>query len=196
MKIIRLGCAPHCCWLVPGLAGCGGSSSPAVNSPGLVPRSVSATLSNGLTATLTEDRSAVAVGSAVTYTATLTNATAQPITYQPVLSGTNSFSGANALTVPAALVVSSPSGQTVYPTGPIPLFAGVGAAVTLTPGQSVSAVQTVTTTKMMGLAVTQGYAASGTYTAKAYFSVIPGAALNAAPAAVSATAGPLPVTAQ
>ncbi len=195
MKTKRWLCAAL---LVPCLAGCGGSSAPKNTADPIlfVPHSVSATLSDGLTATLTEDRSTVAVGGTVTYTATLANNTAQPITYQPVLSGTNSFGGTNALNVPAALVVSSPSGQTVYPIGPIPLFVGVGAGVVLVPGQSVSATQTVTTTKMTGLAVTQGYSASGTYTATAYFSVIPGAALNATPAAATATAGPLPVTVQ
>lgn len=177
--------------LMPGLAGCGGSGS-STNTSGpifLVPRSVSSTLSNGLTATLTEDRSTVSVGGTVTYTATLTNPTTQAITYQPTLSGSNSFS------VPAALVISNPSGQSVYPLEPTAQFIGVGASVTLAPGQSVSGTQTVSTTSIPGASVTQGFSAAGQYTAKAYFSVVPGTSSDVSQA-VTATAGPLPVTAQ
>ncbi len=174
---------------MPGLTGCGGNSSSNPAAPPLTPRFVSATLSNGLTATLTEDRSAVAVGGTVTYTAALTNPTAQPVTYQPVLSGTNSFS------VPAGLVVRNPGGQTVYPLGPLPQFAGVGPSVTLAPGQSVSGTLAVSTTSVAGLTITQGYAAAGQYTATASFAVIPGATTNTAQVA-AVSVGPLIVTAQ
>ena len=70
---------------MPLLAGCGGGSSTTLPDP--QPRSVSAALPDGLTATLAEDRSVVAVGGVVTYTMTLTNATGSPITYRPVISG-------------------------------------------------------------------------------------------------------------
>ncbi len=176
--------------LVPGLAGCGGSSSSANTSSPilLVPRSVSSTLSNGLTATLTEDRSTVSVGGTVTYTATLTNNTAQPIAYQPVLSGTNSFS------VPASLVVKDPSGQVVYPVGPIAAFVGVGASVTLAPGQSNSGNLAVSTQHDPAATVSQGYSAAGTYTASADFEF--GAVTPPAAPSGTSTVGPLSVTAQ
>jgi len=61
---------------LPGLAGCGGSSSSGTNSPILTPRSVSTILPNGLTVTLAEDRTLVSVGGTVNYTMTLTNSTA------------------------------------------------------------------------------------------------------------------------
>ena len=173
---------------LPCLAGCGGSSSPNTAAP-LTPRSLSAALPNGLTATLTEDRSTVSVGGTVTYTATLTNSTAQPVTYQPVLSGSG-LAG-----VPAALSVSDPSGQIVYPLGPIAQFVGIGPSVTLAPGQSVSAPQAVTTTRIDGLTVTEGYAAAGKYTASAVFAVVPGSVPDASQG-INVTVGPLPVTAQ
>ncbi len=176
--------------LVPSLTGCGGSSSsgpantPITSNP--VPRSVSATISNGLTATLTEDRTTVSVGGTVTYTATLTNSTAQPITYQPVYGG-----GGLAPPVPAALVVSNPSHQTVYPLGPIPNFVSVGQPVTLVPGQSVTETQAVKTEANNGLTIAGGYSTAGQYTANAFF----GFDVGVSPPAPT-TVGPLPVTAQ
>ena len=178
---------------LPSLTGCGGSSSSGTSAPTPMPLSASATLSDGLTATLTEDRSTVSVGGTVTYTATLTNPTALPITYQPVISGAASFSGP-AFGVPATLVVDSPAGQTVYPVGVIANFVGIGPSVTLTPGQSVSGTQAVSTNTDTGLTVSQGYFAAGRYTASAYFSVVSGTSANSQP--IAATAGPLTVTAQ
>ena len=174
--------------LVPGLAGCGGSSS-STNTSGpifLVPRSVSSTLSNGLTATLTEDRSTVSVGGTVTYTVALANNTAQPITYQPIYGG-----GGLAPPVPAALVVSNPSNQTVYPLGPIPNLVSVGPPVTLAAGQSVTENQAVNTDTTNGLTIAGGYSAPGSYTASAYFGFSSGSASSG-----STTVGPLPVTVQ
>lgn len=182
---------PAIALLVPGLAGCGGSSSSTDTSspPVLVPRSVSAALSNGLTATLTEDRSVVSIGGAVNYTATLTNSTAQPITYQSVLSGTNSFS------VPAGLVVGNPSGQTVYPLGAFAQYVAAGPSITLAPGQSVSGTLALRTASIPGVAVTQGYAAAGQYSATASFAVVPGTSFDLAQL-IAVNVGPLPVTAQ
>ena len=153
---------------VPGLAGCGGSSPTNTSGPILLkPLSVSVPLSNGLTATLTEDRSTVSVGGTVTYTATLTNSTAQPVTYQsfiyPTVFGT----------VPASLLINNSSSQTVYPAGPISAAVANGPVVTLAPGQSVSAAQIVSTKNDPGLTASQGYAAAGQYTANAFFSVSP-----------------------
>ena len=172
--------------LAPGLAGCGGSSSSSSSTPALMPRSVSATLSNGLTATLTEDRSTVSVGGTVTYTVALANNTTQPITYQPIYGG-----GGLAPPVPAALVVSNPSNQTVYPLGPIPNLVSAGPPVTLAVGQSVTETQAVNTDTTNGLTIAGGYSAAGSYTASAYFGFSSGSASSG-----STTVGPLPVTVQ
>jgi len=166
---------------LPGLAGCGGSSSSGTNSPILTPRSVSTILSDGLTATLAEDRTAVSVGGTVNYTLTLTNPTAQPITYQPALSGTF-FSNA-----PAYLGITDPSGKTAFPVGPFANFGGIGPGTTLAPGQSASG------TVAVGSSGEGGYSAAGTYTAAASFAVYPGASGGTE---VTATTGPLIVTAQ
>lgn len=172
--------------LVAGLAGCGGSSSSSSSTPTLIPRSVSATLSNGLTATLTEDRSTVSIGGTVNYTVALANNTAQPITYQPIYGG-----GGLAPPVSAALVVSNPSNQTVYPLGPIPNLVSVGPPVTLAAGQSVTEAQAVNTDTTNGLTIAGGYSAAGSYTASAYFG------FNSSTTSSTAdTVGPLPVTVQ
>ena len=73
---------------------------------------------------------------------------------------------------------------------------GFGQPVTLAPGQSVTATQAVSTTKIAGLTVTQGYPSAGSYTASAAFTVVPGTDLNIMQTAITATAGPLIVTAQ
>jgi len=171
---------------LPGLAGCGGSSSSGTNAPILTPRSVAATLSDGLTATLTEDRTTVSVGGTVTYTVTLTNSTAQPITYDPV------YGPGSAPPVPATLTVTDPSGAVVYPVGPFPQYVSVGPSVTLTPGQSVSATQAVSTIPVAGLTVAEGYSRTGLYAATATFGFVPSASGNSQAAPL---VGPLAVTA-
>ena len=166
------------------LTGCGGSSSSSASAPTLTPRSVSTTLSNGLTGTLTEDRSTVTVGGTVNYTLTLTNSTAQPITYQPALSGTF-FSNA-----PAYLAVTDPSGKLAFPTGVLAQFGGTGPSTTLAPGQSMSGTVAVGSSSLAGQG---GYVAAGQYTAAASFVVSSGASGGMVNSAVT---GPLPVTVQ
>ena len=190
MKILWLAAATL--FALPGLAGCGGSSSPKNTSDPIffVPHSVSATLSDGLTATLIEDRSTVSVGGTVTYTATLTNPTPQPITYRPVISGGDSFSAPS-----AGLIVNSPSGQAVFSLNAAAQYVATGASVTLAPGQAISATEAVSTSQVSGSTIAQGYATAGQYTANARFTVIPGTSSDITQA-VTATAGPLTVTAQ
>ncbi len=168
------------------LTGCGGSSSSGTNLPIVTPRSVAATLSNGLTATLTEDRTTVSVGGTVTYTVTLANSTAQPVTYQPV------YGPGSVPSVPATLTVTDPSGAVVYPVGPFPQLVAIGPSVTLAPGQSVSETQAVSTIPVAGLAVAEGYSRAGQYAATVTFGFVPSASGNtqAAP-----PVGPLIVTA-
>ena len=189
MKTKRWLCAAL---LVPGLAGCGGSSSPKNTADPIlfVPHAVSVPLLNGLTATLLEDRSTVPVGGTVTYTATLINPTPQPITYRPIISGSDSFS-----TPSAGLIVNNSSGQAVFPLNAAAQYVGTGASVTLAPGQAISATEAVSTSQIPGIALAQGYAAAGQYTATARFAVIPGTSSDISQA-VTATAGPLTVTAQ
>lgn len=167
-----------------GFTGCGGSSSSGTNAPTLTPRSVSATLANGLTGTLTEDRSTVSVGGTVNYALTLSNPTAQPITYQPELSGTF-FSSA-----PAYLAVTDPSGKLAFPTGALPQFGGTGPSTTLAPGQSITGTVAVGSA---GLAGQGGYKAAGQYTAAAAFTIFSGASGSVAS---SVATGPLFVTVQ
>jgi len=164
----------------PLLAGCGGSSSTAPTDP--QPRAVSAALPDGLTATLAEDRSNVSVGGVVTYTMTLANATGQPITYRPVISGP-----APSGNVPAALVVRDAGGGTVFPVGAMPLFISIGPSTTLTPGQSVSG------TLAVGDSDQGRYSAGGRYNARAAFTIQTG---QDGSSAETVTAGPLPVDAQ
>ena len=170
----------------PWLTGCGGSSSSGTNAPVLTPRSVSATLSDGLTATLTEDRSTVPVGGTVTYTVTLTNSTAQPVTYQPV------YGPGSAPPVPASLTVTDPSANVVYPVGPSPQLVYIGPSITLTPGQSVSETQAVSTTPVVGLTIAEGYSRTGQHAATATLSTIPATSGNGQ---TNETVGPLTVTA-
>lgn len=147
---------------LPAAAGCGGSSSSSVGAPAPAPRSVSATLSDGLTATLTEDRATVAVGGTVNYTVTLTNATVQPITFQPLL-GPGTLSNA----VPATLEVLDPAGNLAYPLGPAAQIVFLGQSVTIAPGQSVSATRAVDTTQETASTIAEGYNRPGQYTATA-----------------------------
>ncbi len=135
-----------------------------------MPHSVSTTLSDGLTATLT-------------------NPTAQAITYQPFIYP------AVFGTVPASLVIYNSSIQPVYPTGPISAAVANGPVVTLAPGQSVSAIQVVSTKNDPGLTPSQGCAAAGHHTANAFFSVASTtSSVTSQPG--TGTAGPLTVTAQ
>ena len=150
----------------------------------LTPRSVSSTLSNGLTATLTEDRSTVSVGGTVSYTVTLANNTAQPISYQPI------YGGYSAPPIPAALIVSNPASQTVYPLGATPALGYVGQPVILAPGQSLTETQTVTTNTNNGLTIAGGYSTPGQYTASTFLS------FSSATQQSDGTVGPLTVTVQ
>ncbi len=172
--------------LPPGLAGCGGSSSSSTGAAPLAPRTASATLSDGLTAILTEDRTTVPVGGTVNYTVTLTNSTAQPITYQPV------YGPGSSPPVPASLTITDPSGTVVYPVGPLPQVVSIGPSVTLTPGQSVSAAQAVHTTPVAGLTVSEGYSRTGQYAATATFSAVSAASGNSQ---TNEPIGPITVTA-
>lgn len=169
------------------VAGCGGSSSSGTNAPVLTPRSVSAPLSNGLTATLSEDRTAVPVGGIVNYTLTLTNPTTSPITYQPMLSGTF-FSNE-----PAYLAVTDPAGKPAFPTGVTSLVAGTGPGITLAPGQSTSGTVAVGSPSLAGQG---GYAAAGQYTATASFALFVGGTDMSSGTEINATTGPLTVTVQ
>ena len=167
---------------VPGLTGCGGGGGSATTPPSLSPRAVSAALPDGLTATLAEDKSAIAVGGVVTYTLTLANNTAQPISYQPVIGAAAPSGG-----VPAALVVKDAGGGTAFPVGPMPQFIFVGPDTTLAPGQSVSG------TLAVGGNDEGRYSAAGQYSASAFFTVQTG------PDSASQTntvVGPLPVAVQ
>lgn len=164
---------------VPILAGCGGSST---SLPDPQPPFVSAALPDGLTATLAEDRSSIAVGGVVTYTLALTNDTAQPITYRPVISGP-----APSGNVPATLLVKDAGGGTVFPAGALPQFVAIGPSTTLAPGQSVSG------TLAVGGNDQGRYSASGRYNASAAFSVQTG---QDSSSLETVTAGPLPVDAQ
>ena len=146
------------------------------------PRSVSAALPDGLTATLAEDRSSLSVGGVVIYTMTLANATGQPITYRPVISGL-----APSGNVPAALVVRDAGGSTVFPAGAVPRFISIGPSTTLAPGQSVPG------TSAVGGNDQGRYSAAGRYNASASFTVQTG---QDASSLETVTAGPLPVDAQ
>ncbi len=170
--------------VLPLLTGCGGSSSSSTSAPTLTPRSASTTLSDGLTGTLTEDRTSVSVGGTVNYTLTLSNPTPQPITYQPAISGTF-FSS-----TPAYLAVTDPSGKLVFPTGALPQYGGTGPSATLAPGQSISGTVAVGSSSLAGQG---GYTAAGQYIASASFIISPGASGGVVS---SVTTGPLAVTVQ
>ena len=167
---------------VPILAGCGGSSGTTAMSPVLTPRAVSAALPDGLTATLAEDRATVAVGGVVTYTVTLANTTAQPITYHPVIGGVTPSGG-----VPATLVVKDAGGGTAFPVGPMPAIIFIGPSTTLGPGQSVSG------TLAVGGSDEGRYSAAGQYSASAFFTLQTG---TDSASQTTTTVGPLPVDVQ
>ena len=160
------------------LAGCGGGSGGALTST--EPRSASVQLSDGLTGTIAEDRSTVAVDRIVTYTLTLTNPTAQPVTYRRP-------PGDLPDDLPAAVTVTNAQGEVIYPVVVTEIAFPVGPPETLMPGQSVS------NTIAVGGAGLGGYSAPGRYQAVAAFSVDIGETGNAL---ASATTGPLVVEAQ
>ena len=168
--------------VLPGLAGCGGGGGSSITPLPLSPRAVSATLPDGLTATLAEDRSTVSVGGVVTYTLTLANATAQPISYHPVIGGATPSGG-----VPASLVVKDAGGSTAFPVGAMPAVIFIGPNTTLAPGQSVSG------TLAVGGNDAGRYSAAGQYSASALFTVQTGTDSSSQ---TTTTVGPLPVVAQ
>ena len=137
------------------VAGCGGSSS-TTPAPSRLP--LSAVIPNGLTAKLSQSTSVVAAGGSVTYTLTLANHTAQPITYQQQL-----FCGIDG--EGAALHVTDAAGNPVYPAPGTDTCASIGysSPLTLAPGQSSS----FTVPSPVTLP------AAGRYSAIAFFSVGP-----------------------
>ena len=157
--------------LLPILAGCGGgggggngnSGGSGTNNGGNNnPVSVSVVEANGLTASLTETTNTVAVGGTVTYTLALTNNTSAAIV-------TNAFSARD---LPANFRVFNSAGTTVY--APLP-YAPQLNTISVAPGQSVTATQTVAT-----------FPTAGVYNATATF----------ADTLSNVSVGPLTVTAQ
>lgn len=168
--------------LLAGCGGGGGNGNPTVISPittgatgigttsgttTIVPASVSVPEANGLTATLSESATTVAVGGTVTYTLTQTNNTGAIVTISGI--GATAASPAQA---PAALSVLNSAGSPVFvpPPGPPPLD-----SVSISPGQSLTTTQAVS-----------GFGSAGTYSATAVFGV----------SGASTVVGPLTVTAQ
>lgn len=144
---------------LPGLVGCGGggSSTTPITPVVPLPHSVSAALPNGLTATVAEDRTSVPVGGVVTYTMTLTNNTAQPITFQPVQKDTRPSAGVgDALMV--VEVAGGEGGLVTFPTGGFAQVITTGPSNSLAPGKSVSG------TVLVGPSGPGGFAADGSYT--------------------------------
>ena len=135
---------------IPLLAGCGGGGGGGGGGTTTPPPNTSISViakPSSLTATLSENTAAVAVGGTVTYTLTLTNTTGAAVTINAVSA---------APTQPAAgLIVRDAAGNVVY--SPLPGTPPFGTA-TLAPGQSLSGTQSVTT-----------FAAAGVYSATATF---------------------------
>lgn len=114
--------------------GCGGGSSgPSGPDPTAV--SVSATTANGLTATLAQERATVSPDTTITYTLTLTNNTAAPVTFKTQTIETQSM-GKTAIPL-AYLQVFDDEGRVVRPgfsyDDTVP-----PAETTLAPGQSLT----------------------------------------------------------
>ncbi|MDQ2739934.1 MAG: hypothetical protein M3Y35_15225 [Actinomycetota bacterium] len=171
---------------LPCLAGCGGgggSSAIPVGPAGPLPRSVSVPLPNGLTATVTEDRTSVALGGVVTYTMTLTNNTAQPITFETFRRDGSPTGG-----VGDSLTVKDAGGGTAFPQGGFAQVLEFGPSTTLAPGQSASGALTVGGNKDLGQ-----FSTTGRYSASVTFGVLTGPGFTAP---VPATTGPLEVEAQ
>ena len=112
---------------------------------------------NGLTATLAEDKNTVAAGGTVTYTLTLTNKTAAPVSI--------SYSASAPGQPPATLVVRNAAGSALFlpAPGPPPID-----TIALAPGQSLSSAQTVSSFGATGV-----YSASATYADSAVTTVGP-----------------------
>ena len=169
------------------LAGCGGgggggNSAGGSNTGGVVtpPLSVSTPAGPGLSATLAEDNSVVAVGGTETYTLTLTNISSAAITVNASLNG-------SALAPQASLEILNAAGVVVYPTRqPLhglvaPPPPPVDNTNTLQPGQSFA--------QTLPLAVFQS---AGSYNAAATFEV----AQSPSTTTQVVVAGPVTVTAK
>jgi hypothetical protein len=164
LKLINLCIGFAAVAIVVTLAGCGGGGNSGGDpGPGGGSQlSVSVLEANGLTATLAEDRNTVAVGGTVTYTVTLANKTAAPISINI---------SADALTSPpASLTVRNSGGSAVYE--PVPGTPPLS-SLSLAPGQSLTTTQAVA-----------AYSPAGTYSAVATF--FDSAITNAGPLTVTA----------
>lgn len=129
--------------VTPITSGIGGTTP--ITTPVGTPASVTATEANGLTATLSENATTVAVGGAVTYTLTLTNNTGAVVTINAVTS-TQIFT---------ALSVRNAANAPVYT--PVPGSPPLQ-TVLLAPGQSLTSTQAVS-----------AFSSAGAYSATAVF---------------------------
>ena len=143
-----------------GTGGTGGTNTGPIQSP----LTVSTITATGLTASLTESNSTVAVGGTLTYTLTLTNNTAAAISVHAT--------GALPTAPSAVITVRNAAGAVTFQPvpGAPPIYNG-----SLAPGQ------TLTTTQ-----AASGFAAAGTYTATATFSDDTTAAATVGPLTVMA----------
>jgi hypothetical protein len=168
------------CCVLP-LAGCGGGSS----NNSVVPTTLltaSAAIPGGLTATLTESASTVAVGSNINYTFTLTNNSNQTITVQEGGGCVSQLPFVN-----SGLNVVNAAGQLVNP--PSVVIPNCGLApinVTILPGQSIAS-----DVYYDGVNKGVSFASPGVYYATAIFSYPPS---PGAPAQTTSI-GPLRITA-
>lgn len=167
------------------LTGCGGSSGSS-SAPLITPqpRSVSAKAANGLMVTLSENVDAVSQTGSVTYTVTLTNPTAQPVTIQ--LATCSGFATPDPNYPNNNLTVTNAAGTQVYPAitlNPVPpCIPGPPVTQTIAPGQ------TLTDQKKLSL---NSFAA--TITAKGIYTLN---ALVVTSSSTTTTVGPLPLTVQ
>ncbi len=126
---------------IPFLAGCGGSSGSS-SAPLITPqpRSVSAKSANGLTVTLNESADAASQTGSVTYTVSLTNPTAQPVTIQ--LATCSGFDTPNPNYPKNTLTVTNAAGTQIYPAitlQPVPpCIPGPPVMQTIAPGQTLT----------------------------------------------------------